>query len=48
VAVDIAWSTDGVDVVLTADRDQERVVRFGDQRIAVQLRAHTAHGLSLS
>ncbi|TDO46699.1 alpha-L-fucosidase 2 [Kribbella sp. VKM Ac-2527] len=48
VTVDIAWRTDGTDVVLTADRDQERVVRYGDERIAVQLKAGTAHRLSLS
>jgi alpha-L-fucosidase 2 len=48
VTVDIAWSADGVDVVLTADRDQGRVVRSGDERIAVQLKARTAHRLSLS
>ena len=33
VAVDIAWSTDGIEAVLTGDRDQERVVRHGDERI---------------
>ncbi|MEJ1105741.1 MULTISPECIES: glycoside hydrolase family 95 protein [unclassified Kribbella] len=48
VTVDIDWSADGIDVVLTADRDQERVVRFGDERIGVQLTARTAHRLSLS
>jgi len=48
VAVDIAWSADNIDVVLTADRDQERVIRFGDERIVVQLTARTAHRLSLS
>ncbi|WP_328320119.1 glycoside hydrolase family 95 protein [Kribbella sp. NBC_00382] len=48
VSVDLAWSTDGVDVTLTADRDQERVIRSGDQRITVRLSAGTAHRLSLS
>src|SRR6266540_2732939 len=48
VTVDIAWSKDGVDAVLSADRDQQRIVRHGDERIAVQLRAGTAHHLSLS
>ncbi len=48
VTVDIAWSKDGVDAVLSADRDQQRIVRHGDERIAVQLRAGTAHRLSLS
>jgi alpha-L-fucosidase 2 len=48
VTVDIAWSTDGIDVALTADRKQERVVRYGDERITVRLTAGTAHRLSLS
>ncbi|MEV5966983.1 glycoside hydrolase family 95 protein [Kribbella sp. NPDC051952] len=48
VTADIAWSAGGVDLVLTADRDQERIVRYGGERIAVQLSAHTAHHLSLS
>ncbi|GAA1578671.1 glycoside hydrolase family 95 protein [Kribbella sancticallisti] len=48
VTVDIAWNPDGVDVVLTADRDQERFVRYGDERIAVRLGARTAHRLSVS
>ncbi|GAA3595874.1 glycoside hydrolase family 95 protein [Kribbella ginsengisoli] len=48
VSVDLAWSTDGVDVTLTADRNQERVIRSGDERITVRLSAGTAHRLSLS
>jgi len=48
VTVDIAWSADGAELVLTADRNQERVVRYGDERIAVQLNAHTPQRLSLS
>ncbi|MGY4769542.1 glycoside hydrolase family 95 protein [Kribbella sp. CWNU-51] len=48
VTVDIAWSPDGVEAVLTADRDQERVVRLGDRRIPVTLPAGVAHRLSLS
>jgi alpha-L-fucosidase 2 len=48
VTVDIAWSKDGTDAVLIADREQQRIVRHGDKRIAVQLRAGTPHRLSLS
>ncbi|WP_328997795.1 glycoside hydrolase family 95 protein [Kribbella sp. NBC_00709] len=48
LTVDIAWSADGVELVLTADRDQDRVIRYRDERFAVQLNAHTAHRLSLS
>jgi alpha-L-fucosidase 2 len=48
VSVDIAWSTEGVDVTLTAERDQERVIRSGDERITVRLSAGTPHRLSLS
>jgi alpha-L-fucosidase 2 len=48
VTVDIAWSPGGTEVALTGDRDQERVVRHGDERITVRLAAGTAHRLSLS
>jgi alpha-L-fucosidase 2 len=48
VSVDLGWSTDGVDLTLTADRDQERVVRSGDERITVRLSAGTPHRLSMS
>ena len=48
VSVDLAWSPEDTDVALTADRDQERVIRFGDERITVRLTAGTTHRLSLS
>ncbi|MDX6284079.1 MAG: alpha-L-fucosidase 2, partial [Kribbellaceae bacterium] len=47
VSVDLAWSANGIDVALTADRDQERIVRRGDERITVRLRAGATHRLSL-
>ncbi|MGW7680810.1 glycoside hydrolase family 95 protein [Kribbella sp. NPDC054772] len=46
VAVDIAWTPNGIEAVLTADRDQERTVRFGDDRTRVQLTAGIGHRLS--
>ncbi|HEY3558437.1 MAG TPA: glycoside hydrolase family 95 protein [Kribbella sp.] len=39
VTVDITWTPNRVDAVLTADRDQDRVVRLGDERIPVHLTA---------
>jgi alpha-L-fucosidase 2 len=39
VTVDIAWTPGGIEAVLTADRDQERVVRRGDDRVPVRLSA---------
>jgi alpha-L-fucosidase 2 len=39
VTVDLEWSASGVDVVLTADRDREVVVRRGDNRTPVALSA---------
>ncbi len=42
VTVDIAWTPYGVETVLTADTDQERVVRLGDERVPVRLIAGIA------
>ncbi|GAA1520679.1 glycoside hydrolase family 95 protein [Kribbella lupini] len=42
VTVDLAWTPYGVEAVLTADRDQERVVRLGAERIEVRLTAGVA------
>ncbi|GAB2604561.1 glycoside hydrolase family 95 protein [Kribbella endophytica] len=39
VTVDIAWTPYGVEAVLTADRDQDRVVRHGAERADVRLTA---------
>ncbi|MFG1905659.1 glycoside hydrolase N-terminal domain-containing protein [Kribbella sp. NPDC048928] len=39
VTVDIAWTPAGVEAVLTADRDQERIVRHGRERLPVRLTA---------
>ncbi|MGZ0152904.1 glycoside hydrolase family 95 protein [Kribbella sp. WER1] len=39
VTVDLAWTPRGVEAVLTADRDQERVVRHGTDRALVRLTA---------
>src|SRR4030095_14302041 len=44
--VDMAWTPRGVEAVLTADRDQERVVRHGDDRVPVRLRAGIGHRMS--
>ncbi|MEV6283915.1 glycoside hydrolase family 95 protein [Kribbella sp. NPDC051770] len=41
VTIDIAWTPHGVEAVLTADRDQERVVRYGGERLRVRLGAGT-------
>ena len=46
VTVDIAWTPAGVEAVLTADRDQERVVRHGDDRVPVRLTAGVGHRVS--
>ncbi|MFI6833810.1 glycosyl hydrolase family 95 catalytic domain-containing protein [Kribbella sp. NPDC050241] len=48
VTVDIAWTPSGVEAVLTADRDQERVVRHGDDRTPVRLTAGVGHRVSSS
>jgi alpha-L-fucosidase 2 len=39
VTVDLAWTPYGVEAFLTADRDQERVVRLGAERVDVRLTA---------
>ena len=46
VVVDIAWSANGTEAVLTADVDQERTVRYGDGQARVRLVAGIAHRLS--
>ncbi|WP_432936623.1 glycoside hydrolase family 95 protein [Kribbella sp. CA-253562] len=46
VTVDLTWSPYGVEAVLTADRDQERVVRRGDDRVTVRLTADAGHRVS--
>jgi alpha-L-fucosidase 2 len=48
VVVDITWTSRGVEAVLTADRDQERVVRHGDDRMPVSLTAGVGHRVSSS
>ncbi|WP_405067690.1 glycoside hydrolase family 95 protein [Kribbella sp. NBC_01510] len=48
VTVDIAWTPRGAEAVLTADRDQERVVRHGDDRMPVRLTAGVGHRVSSS
>ncbi|WP_406056777.1 glycosyl hydrolase family 95 catalytic domain-containing protein [Kribbella sp. NBC_00889] len=47
VTVDITWSPDGSEAVLTADRDQQRTIRHGDSRTTVTLTAGEAHRLVL-
>ncbi|MFI6825747.1 glycosyl hydrolase family 95 catalytic domain-containing protein [Kribbella sp. NPDC050241] len=47
VTVDITWSPDGSEAVLTADRDQQRTIRHGDSRTTVTLTAGDAHRLVL-
>ena len=47
VTVDLAWSPSGLNAVLTANRDQQRIIRYGDQRIPVTLIAGAAHRLDL-
>jgi alpha-L-fucosidase 2 len=47
VTVDLAWSPAGLGAVLTATRDQQRVIRYGDQRIPVTLTAGAVHRLEL-
>jgi alpha-L-fucosidase 2 len=46
VVVDLAWTPQRVEAVLTADRDQERVVRKGDVRVPVRLTAGIGHRVS--
>jgi alpha-L-fucosidase 2 len=46
VTVDIAWTPAGIEAVLTADRDQDRVVRLGDNRVPVSLTAAIGHRVS--
>ncbi|MET9271483.1 glycoside hydrolase family 95 protein [Kribbella sp. NPDC003557] len=48
VAVDIAWTPHGIEAVLTADRDQECVVRRGGSRVRVRLTAGVGHRVSSS
>jgi alpha-L-fucosidase 2 len=49
VTVDVRWSKTGeVEAILTADRDQEVVVRHGDDRTPVALSAGVASRLSWS
>ncbi|HWD77793.1 MAG TPA: glycoside hydrolase family 95 protein [Kribbella sp.] len=48
VVVDIAWTPNGTEAVLTADHDQERTVRYGDDRVRVRLTAGIGHRLSTS
>ncbi|MEV0288089.1 glycoside hydrolase family 95 protein [Kribbella sp. NPDC050820] len=48
VTVNLAWSPSGVEAVLTTSRDQQRIVRYGDQRIPVTLTAGAVHRLELS
>jgi alpha-L-fucosidase 2 len=48
VTVDIAWAPHGFEAVLTADRDQERVVRHGDDRVPLRLSAGIGHRVSLT
>ncbi|RZT27601.1 alpha-L-fucosidase 2 [Kribbella sp. VKM Ac-2569] len=48
VVVDIAWTPHGIEAVLTADRDQERVVRHGGDRAPVRLTAGVGHRVSTS
>ncbi len=48
VVVDIAWTPHGIEAVLTADRDQERIVRRGNDRLPVRLTAGVGHRVSSS
>ncbi|HEY3508666.1 glycoside hydrolase N-terminal domain-containing protein [Kribbella sp. NPDC051137] len=48
VTVDIAWTSQGIEAVLTADRDQERVVRHGADRALVRLTAGIGQRVSSS
>jgi len=48
VTVDLAWSPSELGAVLTANRDQQRIIRYGDQRIPVTLTARAVHRLELS
>ncbi|TDU88007.1 alpha-L-fucosidase 2 [Kribbella voronezhensis] len=46
VTVDLTWTPQGVEAVLTADRDQDRSVRLGDERVAIRLTAGIGHRVS--
>ncbi|WP_432889980.1 glycoside hydrolase family 95 protein [Kribbella sp. CA-245084] len=46
ITVDIAWTSQGIEAVLTADRDTERVVRHGDDRVLVRLTAGIGQRMS--
>ena len=48
VTVDIAWTPHGIEAVLTGDRDQERVVRHGYDRVPVRLSAGIGHRVTSS
>ncbi|TDD27755.1 glycoside hydrolase family 95 protein [Kribbella turkmenica] len=48
LVVDIAWTPNGVEAVLTADRDQERIVRYGEERMPVRLTAGAGQRVSSS
>ncbi|TWD83423.1 alpha-L-fucosidase 2 [Kribbella amoyensis] len=48
LTVDLSWTPDGIDAVLTADRDTERIVRHGDRRVPVRLTAGTGHRVTWS
>ncbi|TCC26917.1 glycosyl hydrolase family 95 catalytic domain-containing protein [Kribbella speibonae] len=43
VVVDIAWTPHGTEAVLTADRDQERTVRHGNDQVRIRLTAGIGH-----
>ncbi len=47
VTVDLTWSADSREVTLTADHDQTRIIRYGDDRTSVELVAGTPHRLRL-
>ncbi|WP_433167006.1 glycoside hydrolase family 95 protein [Kribbella sp. CA-247076] len=46
LVVDIAWTPHGLEAVLTADRDQERIVRYGSERLPIRLTAGVGHRFS--
>jgi alpha-L-fucosidase 2 len=48
VTVDLAWSDAGLGAVLTSNRDQQRIIRYGAQRIPVTLTAGAIHRLELT
>ncbi|MFK4085903.1 glycosyl hydrolase family 95 catalytic domain-containing protein [Kribbella sp. NPDC020789] len=47
ITVDLTWSPEAREVVLTADHDQDRIIRYGDARTPVTLVAGAAHRISL-